>query len=381
MISRNYPIFCLFSFFLSSLAFGEESKEAPSFSREDLVGHYVGSNDDLTVSIELDHFIYKFFNFEDFVTIESFDKGEMGHWEINDSTIEFDDPKHVLNIREDGTLLYGESGIALKPVGPNFLGVLFHFNDSIKSDQHTAHYGSDGNILIQKDFSEGVELTFTDDALHLHNLGYMYESGSQYMGGRSEGMSGMTDQVLDDESRERLIDHAKAYEYYSKAAGKGYVPSIFNMAVYHEEGIHVEKNIIRAVELYRKAADMGHTLSEESLGNYLYSGAEGVPIDKEQAIKYWRSAASKGSREALHNLGHSIFTDPEFSDEQWAEAFSLFWRSALRGYPKAFYSLHNMMLVSDFEWDDKIAKNAMFFLLQAAYLRDPDALEFVKKYR
>jgi len=381
MISRNYPIFCLFSFFLSSLAFGEESKEAPSFSREDLVGHYVGSNDDLTVSIELDHFIYKFFNFEDFVTIESFDKGEMGHWEINDSTIEFDDPKHVLNIREDGTLLYGESGIVLKPVGPNFLGVLFHFNDSIKSDQHTAHYGSDGNILIQKDFSEGVELTFTDDALHLHNLGYMYESGSQYMGGRSEGMSGMTDQVLDDESRERLIDHAKAYEYYSKAAGKGYVPSIFNMAVYHEEGIHVEKNIIRAVELYRKAADMGHTLSEESLGNYLYSGAEGVPIDKEQAIKYWRSAASKGSREALHNLGHSIFTDPEFSDEQWAEAFSLFWRSALRCYPKSFYSLHNMMLVSDFEWDDKIAKNAMFFLLQAAYLRDPDALDLVKKYR
>ena len=381
MLTRNYSIFYLFSFFLSSLTYGEESKEAPSYDRKDLVGHYVGSNDNLTVSIELDHFIYKFFNFEDFVTIESFDKGEMGHWEINDSTIEFDDPKHILNIREDGTLLYGESSIVLKPVGPNFLGVLFHFNDSIKSDQHTAHYGSDGNILIQKDFSEGVELTFTDDALHLHNLGYMYESGTQYLGGRSEGMSAMTDQVLDDESRERLIDHAKAYEYYSKAAGKGYVPSIFNMAVYHEEGIHVEKNIIRAVELYRKAADMGHTLSEESLGNYLYSGAEGVPIDKEQAIKYWRSAASKGSREALHNLGHSIFTDPEFSDEQWAEAFSLFWRSALRGYPKSFYSLHNMMLVSDFEWDDKIAKNAMFFLLQAAYLRDPDALDLVKKYR
>ena len=40
-----------------------------------------------------------------------------------------------------------------------------------------------------------------------------------------------------------------------------------------------------------------------------------------------------------------------------------------------------MMLVSDFEWDDKIAKNAMFFLLQAAYLRDPDALDLVKKYR
>ena len=358
---------------------GEEIKKDSTISREDFVGHYIGSNDDRMVSIELGHFIYKFFNFEDFVTIEYFDKGEMGHWNINGTTIEFDDPKHVLSIQEDGTLLYGEEKLVLKPVGPNFLGVMFHFNASVKNDQHAAHYVSDGLLSIQKDFSEGVEQTFTDDALHLHNLGYMYQTGSQYMGGRSEGMSGMTDQVLDDESRERLIDCAKAYEYYSKAAAKGYVPSIFNMAVYHEQGNHVEEDIIKAVELYRKAAAMGHTLSEEALGNYLYSGAEGIPTNEEEGKRYWRLAAAKGNRDAQFNLAHSMLTDPESSDEQWNEACNLIWRSALRDHPRAFYSLYSLALDGDEEWDESITYNATAFLLNAANLGDSFAIGHLRK--
>ena len=90
MLARNYPIFFLF---ISSLVFGEDSKEETVISREDLVGHYIGSNEDQMVSIELGQFIYKFFSFEDFVTIESFDKGKMGCWNINGKTIEFDDPE------------------------------------------------------------------------------------------------------------------------------------------------------------------------------------------------------------------------------------------------------------------------------------------------
>ena len=66
MIKRHYLIFSLFSFLLLSLAFGEDSKEETVISREDLVGHYIGSNEDQMVWIELGQFIYKFFRFEDF---------------------------------------------------------------------------------------------------------------------------------------------------------------------------------------------------------------------------------------------------------------------------------------------------------------------------
>lgn len=375
MYSKVYLILLL----IGNPLFSEESNEQSAPSREDLIGHYIGSNEDRTVSIELGQFIYKFFSFEDFVTIESFDKGEMGHWSNEGTTIEFDDPKHVLNIKEDGTLVYGEENLVLKSVGPNFLGVLFHFNSSVKNDQYTAHYVSDGLLNIQKDFSEGVELTFTDDALHLHNMGYMYQTGTKYNGGRSEGMTGMTDQILNDESREGLIDYAKAYEYYSKAAEKGYVPSIFNLAVYHEEGTHVEKDIIKAVELYRKAADMGHTFSEKTLGNYLYSGAEGIPINKEEARRYWRLAANKGNRVAQFNLAHSILIDPESSDDQWSEACNLIWRSALRDYPRAFYSLYSIALENEEEWDENITRIATSFLLNAAHLGDSMAINYLRK--
>ena len=105
MLARNYPIFVIF---ISSLAIGEESKDKAAISREDLVGHYIGSNEDRMVWIELGQFIYKFFRFEDFVTIESYDKGKMGHWNVNGKTVEFDDPEHVLKIQEDETILYCE---------------------------------------------------------------------------------------------------------------------------------------------------------------------------------------------------------------------------------------------------------------------------------
>ncbi len=381
MLKRHCPIFCLLSFLSLSLVIGEESKEEIAISREDLVGHYIGSNEDRMVSIELGQFIYKFFSFEDFVTIESYDKGKMGHWNINGKTIEFDDPEHVLNIQDDGTILYGEEGLVLRPVGPNFLGIMFHFNASIKNDQHAAHYVSDGLINIQKDFSEGVEQTFTDEALHLHNLGYMYQTGTKYRGGRGEGITDMTDQILNDEIREGLIDFEKAYEYYSKAAEKGYVPSIFNIAVYHKEGTHVEKDIIKAVELFRKAADMGHTLSEEALGNLLYAGADGVPTNEEEGKKYWRLAAAKGNRDAQFNLAHSILIDSESSDEQWNEACNLIWRSALRDHPRAFYSLYSLALQGDEEWDESITYNATAFLLNSANLGDSLAIDHLRKLR
>ena len=376
MLARNYPIFFLF---ISSLVFGEDSKEETVISREDLVGHYIGSNEDRMVWIELGQFIYKFFRFEDFVTIESYDKGKMGHWNINGKTVVFDDPEHVLKIQEDGTILYGEEGLVLKPVGPNFLGIMFHFNASIKNDQHAAHYVSDGLIRIQKDFSEGVEQTFTDEALHLHNLGYMYQTGTKYRGGRDGGITEMTDQILDDEIREELIDFEKAYEYYSKAAEKGYVHSIFNLAVYYEEGTHVEKDIIKAVELYRKAADMGHTLSEEALGNLLYAGAEGIPTNEEEGKRYWRLAAAKGNRDAQFNLAHSMLIDPESSDEQWNEACNLIWRSALRDHPRAFYSLYSLALQGDEVWDESITYNATAFLLNSAHLGDSLAIDHLRE--
>ena len=389
MISRNYPIFCLFSFFLSSLAFGEESKEAPSFDREDLVGHYIGSNDDLTVSIELNPYIFKHFNFTDFVTVETFDEGDMGYWEIDGSLLELvyahpDIPSKQLKIQEDGTLLYGPGELLLKPVGPNFLGMLFQFNRTLKDSSKAAHYRSDGVIPIQEDFTGGVEPEYSDDALHLHNLAFMYETGSEYMGGQDSGMLGMTDKIPDYEKRESLIDYKKAYEYYLKASEKGYVQSMYNLAVYHKIGRYVEKDLSKAVAWFRMAADMGHTYSEQALAKYLYEGAEGVPADEAGAVKYWRSAASKGNAAAQYKLGRLLSSDPDSTEKQKKSGENFIWISALRDYPSAYFSLFNIFHDKSNDSDEPDHDYEVFairFLMQACYLGDSDAHEYVEALR
>ncbi len=387
MLARNYSIFFLFLISLLGIAYGEESKDAPFIEREELVGHYIGSNDDQSVSLQLSPYVFKHFNFTDFVTIETFNEGEMGYWKIDGSLLELvdtdlDTPNQHLIIQEDGTLLYGENALVLKPVGPNFLGIMFHFNRALKDSSKAAHYRSDGVLEIQEDFTAGCEPEYNEDALHLHNMGYMYESGTKYMGGRDEGMSGMTDQILDDENREELIDYQKAYEYYLKAAEKGYVQSMFNLAFYHEKGMYVEKSISKAVEWYRKAADLGHTYSETALGNILYWGVDDYPNNSLEGKKYWLSAASKGNSEAQYNLGSALLFDPASTEKQKYRGRKFIWHAALRDYPSAFYSLFNLFMDKTNDWDevhDDYQAVIVHFLVQASYLGNSAAIEFLKE--
>ena len=387
MLARHYSIFFLFLIFLLGIAYGEESKDAPYIDREELVGHYIGSNDDQSVSLQLSPYVFKHFNFTDFVTIETFNEGEMGYWKIDGSLLELvdtdiDTPNQHLIIQENGTLLYGEDALVLKPVGPNFLGMMFHFNRTLKDSSKAAHYSSDGVLEIQEDFTAGSEPKYNEDALHLHNMGYMYESGTKYMGGRDEGMSGMTDQILDDEKREELIDYQKAYEYYLKAAEKGYVQSMFNLAFYHEKGMYVQKSISTAVEWYRKAADLGHTYSETALGNILYWGVDNYPNNSVEGKKYWLSAASKGNSEAQYNLGSALLFDPASTDKQKNRGRKFIWHSALRDYPSAFYSLFNLLMDESNDWDEvdeDYQAVTIHFLVQAGYLGNSAAIEFLKE--
>ena len=373
--------------FFSTLVSAQDGNETPSIDRDDLVGHYIGSDADFTVALELSPYVFKQFNFNDFVTIETYDEGDMGYWKINGSMLELvdtdlDTPNQQLKIQGDGTLLYGPDGLVLKPVGPNFLGMLFHFNRTLKDASKAAHYRSDGVLLIQQDFTGGKEPEFSNDALHLHNMGYMYESGTKYMGGRDEGLFGMTDEIPDDEKREGLIDYEKAYEYYLKAAEKGYVQSMYNLAVYHEKGRHVAKDLSKAVGWYRKAADYGHTYSENALAHYLYTGAEGVPANEAEAAKYWRSAANKGSAAAQYNLARLLSLNPDSTDADLIEARDLLRRAALRDNPAAFFSLFNILLDESGDWEDvnyDFKAVVFHFLIQSAYLGNPQAQDYFER--
>lgn len=60
-------------------------------------------------------------------------------------------------------------------------------------------------------------------------------------------------------------EYDKAFEYYQKAAEKGYALAQFYLGLCYHNGEGVEKNLSEAVKWYRKAADQGHAEAQNAL--------------------------------------------------------------------------------------------------------------------
>ncbi|MDH3510674.1 MAG: sel1 repeat family protein [Gammaproteobacteria bacterium] len=74
-----------------------------------------------------------------------------------------------------------------------------------------------------------------------------------------------------------------------------------NLADAYETGRGLDRDDVKAAELYRQAAELGLASAQKSLGN-MYAEGRGVPKDDEQARLWWRLAAEQGNTEALENL-------------------------------------------------------------------------------
>ena len=62
------------------------------------------------------------------------------------------------------------------------------------------------------------------------------------------------------------------------------------------------QNYTKALELYRRAAELGHATSYGSIG-YAYHTGKGVEVDLKKATHYYELAAMGGDASARHNLG------------------------------------------------------------------------------
>lgn len=61
-------------------------------------------------------------------------------------------------------------------------------------------------------------------------------------------------------------EYNKAFEYYQKAAEKGYAQAQFYLGLCYHNGDGVEKNLSEAVIWFRKAADQGFAKAQYDLG-------------------------------------------------------------------------------------------------------------------
>ena len=75
----------------------------------------------------------------------------------------------------------------------------------------------------------------------------------------------------------------------------------YNLAVRYARGEGVPKDLGKAAELFRKAADQGNADAQDNLG-MLYENGRGVPKDLDKAAELYKKAADQGNQHAIVNL-------------------------------------------------------------------------------
>lgn len=94
---------------------------------------------------------------------------------------------------------------------------------------------------------------------------------------------------------------AAAFELYKYAANKGHSNSQNNLGFMYEEGIGTKKDLKQAMAWYQKAADYKNGAGTCNLANMIEHG-RGVPANPEQAYTLYQKAAELGNKIAGQNV-------------------------------------------------------------------------------
>src|SRR6266511_5403989 len=87
-----------------------------------------------------------------------------------------------------------------------------------------------------------------------------------------------------------------------KAAENGDKFAQYNLGRCYEYGIGIQKDEIKAFELYKVAAKQGHNFAQNSLG-LLYENGKGIEKDLEKAFYWYNKSAENGNEVTQYNKG------------------------------------------------------------------------------
>jgi TPR repeat protein len=145
----------------------------------------------------------------------------------------------------------------------------------------------------------------------MHWVGLMYEEGkgvaqdgttaAQWFKraadqGHAPSMNHYGNLLRKDQPAEALVWHLKAAE-----AGEPFAMENAGGAYY--EGIGTEKDLVKAAEWYRKAAEQGRSGNAMLQWGYMLSTGQGVAQDVTKALAMYLAAARLGESAAMYNIG------------------------------------------------------------------------------
>jgi len=176
-----------------------------------------------------------------------------------------------------------------------------------------------GDTAIAQDPEEGVRWLKT--AAERGNLQAQYNLGQVYGGGL--GVE---------------ADAAVALAYLTKAANAGHPDALYDMGVYHYNGIGgVEKDEKAAFIFFENAASTGHGEACFSMGLCLSLG-QGTEKDENRAVACYKKAAEAGNANGMFNLGLYAFYGQGGFEKDLDYAEELFKKAAELGHEKAAHA-------------------------------------------
>jgi TPR repeat protein len=134
-------------------------------------------------------------------------------------------------------------------------------------------------------------------------------------------------------------DIQKAEDLFLKAANQGNTAAQFNLGVMFWSG-DIEQNNIKAVEWFKKAAELGNVDSQVFLSE-MYREGRGVQQDYVQAMRWARKAADAKDLRGLTNLG-IMYKYGLGGEQNDARALELFREAAEHDFSYAQYYLGTM---------------------------------------
>uniref|UniRef100_A0A7S3GM85 Uncharacterized protein n=1 Tax=Palpitomonas bilix TaxID=652834 RepID=A0A7S3GM85_9EUKA len=129
----------------------------------------------------------------------------------------------------------------------------------------------------------------------------------------------------------------RAFNCYLKAVEKGFLMSIYNVAVFLANGLSVDKDVDESMRLYNIAAEAGVASAMNNIGTYYVAG-QGVPVDHQKANDWFFKAANNDDSVAQSNLGYRMFFGVGCKPDR-DEGIRLLKKSVEAEYEDAYYKL------------------------------------------
>lgn len=108
---------------------------------------------------------------------------------------------------------------------------------------------------------KGVEQDMTKARSWLEKAAMSNEASAQFLLGKISALEG---------------DYNKAFSWYERASKQDYAPAIYKLAIYNEKGRIGTRDIKKAMELYRRAAEADHLYAKRTLALRLLRGWGGL---------------------------------------------------------------------------------------------------------